>query len=218
MALAATANLLAEQPDVATSDRAPEERYSLAAANLGRAIELDPLSGFVWEQQARLHEATGALDQARADFRSSVQLNPASVDALAAFARLLALGGNLAEAEAMARDAVEHSPAPPPWYHGVPALLALRDGDLAKAIASAERYAEADRELGPILAIMAAQQSGDSAVVNRYLPQILDVASFRTGGVMPRLRQRVTDDGLMYSMRLALLEAGIPPAALSQSF
>ena len=151
MALAATANLMTEHgiPDLGESGD-PADRFRLAAAKLERAIGLDPISGFVWEQQARLHEAQGELAQARGDFRSAVQLNPASVDALAAYARLLAFDGNLAEAEAMAIDAAEGSPNPPPWYQGVPTLLALRDGDFAKAVASAELYAKADRELGPL--------------------------------------------------------------------
>ncbi|MGB3339624.1 MAG: hypothetical protein WBA73_20785 [Devosia sp.] len=218
--LAATSILVTEQGAAASTmgGQTSPEPLRVAAVNLERAIGLDPISGFVWEQQARLHEAQGALAMARADFSSSVQLNPASVDALAEYARLLALGGNLAQAEPMAREAAEASPNPPPWYQGVPALLALRDGDFARAIACAELYAEADHELGPILAIMAAQQSGDRAVVNRYLPQVLDMASFRAKGVLPRLRERIGDEMLMNSIRSALIQAGVPPTALIRSF
>lgn len=213
--LAAMASLLVERND---GEGTPAERLRQATEDLQEAIGLDPVSGFVWEQQARLHEGQGDLATARADFSSAVQLNGASVDALAAYARLLALGGNLAEAETMARDAAENSPDPPPWYQGVPALLALRDGDLATAIADAELYAKADRELGPILAIMAAQRAGDSDVVNRYLPQVLDVAVFRTEGVLPRLRHRIGDVALMDTIHAALVRAGVPPAALTGPF
>ena len=217
--LAATASLLAEQSGPAVdADGTVIDRLRAAGDSLQRAIGLEPISGFVWEQQARLHEAQGMFALSRADFSSSVQLNPASVDALAAYARLLALGGNLREAEHMARDAADGSPNPPPWYQGVPALLALRDGDFVQAITRAELYAEADRELGPILAIMAGQGAGDSAVVNRYLPQVLDVATFRAKGVLPRLRERISDDLLMDGIRLALVEAGVPAAALIGSF
>ena len=218
VALAAAAILQAEQPGVAEGDGSAIERHRLAAADLKRAIGLDPLSGFVWEQQARLHESVGELAEARADYSSSVQLNPASVDALAAYARLLALGGNLAEAETMARDAADGSPQPPPWYRGVPALLALRDGDFTRATAEAELYAQADPELGPILAIMAGQGSGDSDVVSRYLPQVLDVATFRAQGILSRLRERITDPVLMASIRSALVKAGVPTAALIRAF
>ncbi len=218
-ALAATASLVAERgsPSMAV-ETSLADRFRIAGVGLERAMDLDPISGFVWEQRARLREAQGALALARGDFASAVQLNPANADALAGFARILALGGSLSEAEPMARDAAEGTPNPPAWYHGVPALLALRDGDLARAIASAERYAEADRELGPILAIMAAQRAGDSAVVNRYLPQVLDVPAFRAKGVLPRLRERISDESLVESIRGALVEAGVPPQALMRAF
>jgi tetratricopeptide (TPR) repeat protein len=216
--LAAEAILLAEQPGAVEATGSAIDRQRVAAADLQRALELDPLSGFIWEQQARLHEAVGDLAQARADYSSSVQLNPASVDALAAYARLLAFGGDLTEAEAMAVDAVEGSPNPPAWYEGVPALLALRDGDFADATARAELYAAADSELGPILAIMAAQGSGDSAVVSRYLPQVLGVAAFRAQGILPRLRERISDRDLIDAIRAALVKAGVPTAALIRAF
>jgi tetratricopeptide (TPR) repeat protein/TolB-like protein len=216
--LAAEAILLAEQPGAVEGTGSAIDRQRVAAADLQHALELDPLSGFIWEQQARLHEAVGDLAQARADYSSSVQLNPASVDALAAYARLLAFGGDLAAAEAMAVEAVEGSPNPPAWYEGVPALLALRDGDFADATARAERYAAADSELGPILAIMAAQGSGDSAVVSRYLPQVLGVAAFRAQGILPRLRERISDLALIDAIRAALVRAGVPTAALIRAF
>lgn len=218
-ALAAIASLVVEQggPSLAR-ETSLAERFGIAEASLRRALSLDPVSGFVWEQQARLHQAQGMFNLARDDFASAIQLNPANADMLAGFARLLALGGRLTEAEFMARDAAERSPSPPPWYHGVPTLLALRDGELASAIQSAERYAEADRELGPILAIMAAQRAGDSAVVNRYLPQVLDVPAFRAKGVLPRLRERISDGELLASIRNALVTAGVPAQALVRGF
>ncbi|MHA6731916.1 tetratricopeptide repeat protein [Devosia sp. A369] len=215
MALAASASLLAEHP---SADASPAERLQLATISLEQAIGLNPISAFVWEQQGRLHDAQHDRIRARVDFSSSVQLNPANADALAAYARLLAFEGNLSEAEAMARDAAEQSPSPPPWYQGVPTLLALRDGDFASAIERAELYALADRELGPVLAIMAGQGAGDSAVVNRYLPQVLDVASFRARGVLPRLRERIGDNVLIEAIREALLAAGVPQAALTETF
>ena len=118
----------------------------------------------------------------------------------------------------MARDAVDGSPNPPAWYQGVPALLALRDGDYARATADAELYAQADPELGPILAIMAAQGSGDSAVISRYLPQVLDVATFRSQGVLTQLRRRIGDGVLLDQIRDALVRAGVPPLALIRAF
>lgn len=218
-ALAATASLVADyaSPEVSTL-ATPTARFRVAAAILERAIGLAPTSGFVWEQQARLLEQRGDVAGALAAFGSSIQLNPANADALAAYARLLALGGDLAGAEAMAREAVEDTPQPPAWYHGVPALLALRDQAHRVAIAHAERYAEADRELGPILAILAGQAAGDDAVVNRYLPQVLEVAAFRSRGVLPQLRDRISDQALMEQIRAGLTAAGVPPEALVGGF
>lgn len=218
VALAATASLTAEAVRPGSgAGNAPTDRQRIAGATLEQAIGLDPISSFVWEQQARLHEGRRELTMARSDFSSAIQLNQANVDALAAYARLLAFDGNLAGAEVMAVDAAA-SPNPPAWYLGVPALLALRNGEFTAAISSAELYAQADRELGPILAIMAAQGSGDGAVVNRYLPQVLDVAAFRAQGVLPRLRERITDNQLMDAIRSALLQAGVPPTALIRAF
>lgn len=219
VALAADASLIAEYVDPATAaDIAPADRFRMAQTSLSRAIGLNPVSGFIWEQQARLHEEQGMLALAQADFASAVQLNPANADALAAYARLLALAGYLDDAEQMAQDATELSPDPPPWYFGVPALLSLREGNYADAVVQAERYAEADRELGPVLAIMAAQASGDSAVVNRYLTEVLDMAAFRAKGVMPRLRERIGDDRLIDAIRSSLAEAGVPWASLTRPY
>ena len=216
--LAILASLTAEHMDVADTAGTRADRFRIAQTSLDRAIGLAPVSAFVWEQHARLREGMGQFIEARTDYGSSIQLNPANADALAAYARLLALGGNLTEAEAMALAAAEGTPDPPAWYHGVPTLIALRNGDYAKAIEYAERYAQADRELGPALAILAAQRAGDGAVVNRYLPQVLDVPGFRTRGVLTTLRERVEDDALMEQIRSGLVAAGVPPEALINGF
>ncbi|MCS6760174.1 MAG: tetratricopeptide repeat protein [Candidatus Devosia euplotis] len=157
------------------------EHLRAAAAVLDRAIGLSPVSAFIWEQHARLQQETGQFDNARTAYGSTIQLNPANADALAGYARLLAFGGNVAAAETMARDAAEGTPNPPDWYFGVPALLELRSGVHGQAIEYAVRYSQADHELEPILAILAGQRGGDGAIVNRYLVQVLDVASFRGG-------------------------------------
>ncbi|QQR37437.1 hypothetical protein JI749_07455 [Devosia oryziradicis] len=217
-ALAATGILLAEQPGAVDGTGSAIDRQRAATSDLERAMQLDPLSSFVWEQQAHLHEAVGDLARARAEYSSSLQLNPASVDALAAYARLLSLAGKLDEAEPLSIDAVQGSPNPPAWYQGVPTLLALRDGDFVAATASAELYAIADPELGPILAIMAGQGSGDSAVVGRYLPEVLGVPAFRAQGILPRLRERIEDEVLIGSIREALVRAGVPAAAMIRAF
>ena len=217
IALAASASLLAEM-GVSPAAITVEDRLRIASASLDQAITALPISSFVWEQQARLHESAGDLAGARAAYGSAIQLNPANTDALAAFARLLALNGQLAMAEQLSAQAVYGSPEPPAWYFAVPVLQAMQRGDLAGAVDAAERYAEADRELGPVLAVMAAQRGKDDATVNRYLPQILELPSFRAAGVLPTLRKRITDRALIDQIRVALLAAGVPNDALTLPF
>lgn len=217
--LAITASLLAEQPsDPAGETMSRDKRLQLAGASLDRAIGLSPVDAFLWEQHARLSQEMGDFDRAQAEYDSALQLNPANADALASYARLLAFGGNAAAAETMARDATDGTPNPPDWYFGVPALLALRSGSFDQAIEDSVRYAQADHELGPILAILAGQRGGDNTIVNRYLAQVLDVASFRTSGVLPRLRERVQDEALLEQIRGSLTAAGVPPPALNGAF
>ncbi|ODT82977.1 MAG: hypothetical protein ABS76_05485 [Pelagibacterium sp. SCN 64-44] len=220
VAQAAMGSLIADgflAPPVAEEGE-PDARLAAAETHIGAAVHLAPVSSFVWEQRARLYEAEGARRQARDAYSSAIQLNSANSDGLAGFALLLALGGELAEAEVPARQALEESDSPPGWYHGVPALIALRRGDTAAAVEHAEIYARADRELGPILAILAGQGAGDSAMVSRYLPQVLDVPAFRAKGVVPRLGERIGDLVLIETIRTALTRAGMPPAALVQAF
>jgi tetratricopeptide (TPR) repeat protein len=213
-ALAAVASLVAETGSAAGT----VDSFRMAQTSIELAIAAAPVSAFVWEQQARLFEGMGEQERAESAFGSAVQLNPASADALAGYARLLAFDGNLEKAAGLAGQSVTATPNPPAWYFGVPALVALRDRDFPTAIAHAEVYAAADRELGPVLAIMAGQEAGDSAVVNRYLPQVLDVASFRGAGVLPQLRKRISDAGLLGRIGATLAAAGVPPAALNAAF
>jgi len=217
--LAMAASLLAEHALAPSGrDTAYAERMRLAETGLDRAISAAPVSAFIWEQHARLRQDMGQFERARTEYGSAIQLNPANGDALAAYARLLALGGNIAEAESMARYAADGTPNPPDWYFCVPALLALQAGDYAGAIAAAERYALADAELGPILAILAGQRSGDGDMVNRYLAQVLDLPSFRAVGVLPRLRERVQDKALLEQIQAALTAAGVPLKAINGAF
>ena len=217
--LAASASLMAEGISGADAPAlATEERIRISGAGLERAAQLAPTSGFVWEQQGRWLELQGRVGAASAAYASSIQLNPANADALAAFARLLALQGNLAEAEPLASAAIAGSPVPPPWYFCVPTLLALRDDRLPLAISNAQAYAIADPELGSVLAVTAASRAGNADVVNRYLPQVLEVAAFRASGILPQLRRRIGDEALLNEIGTALAAAGVPQGALTQPF
>ena len=218
-ALAAAAVLMNEgmaAVDAPLLERADRQRIS--AANMLRATELAPLSAFVWEQQGHWFELEAEVDAASAAYASSLQLNPANVDALAAAARLMALQGYLKEAEPLASRAMTGSVSPPSWYFAVPTLSALRGGHLQIAIANAQTYAMGDPELGSVLAVVAASRAGDAGVVNRYLPQVLEVGAFRTSGILPRLRQRIGDAVLLDEISASLLAAGVPRTALERPF
>ncbi|MBE7732448.1 hypothetical protein [Devosia faecipullorum] len=211
-ALAAKASLMAE---ISSADMPAEERFAEAERLLSLAIERAPVSGFVWEQRARLLQSMGLHDLAEAAYGTALQLNPADSDAIAARAMHLALLGRQDSAARLAERIIAESPAPPPWYYGVPVLEALRQSEYQKAVAYAGIYADADRELGPVLAVMAGQALGDTDIVNRYLPRVLDFADFRSHGVLTQLRQSISDEKLLREIRVALLSAGVPAAALN---
>lgn len=215
--LAAMASLTAELTRTSPSPVRAEELQE-AGDLITAALEIAPTNGFVWEQRARLHEWLGEHEAARSAYGSALQLNPASMDALAARARHLALIGQLAEAIPMAKRAIEGAPSPSRWYMAVPALEALSQGDYRQALQYAEIYSQSDRELGPILAILAAQGLADDEVVNLYLPRVLEVPSFRANGVLPRLRVRIADSGFIERIRKALGAAGVPEGALTRPF
>ena len=191
---------------------------SRAEGLLTQALSSDPTSAFVWEQLARMRLAAGAKERARTAFSSSLQLNPANSDALAAYALQLALSGELGEAAAKAQDALDSTDDPPDWYFGAPALEALRQGDAELAADYAQSYARADRELGPILAIIAGQRASEPAIVNRYVAQVLEVPAFRVAGVLPRLGERISDPALIEQARIALLAAGVSQASLVSGY
>ncbi|MFD2646917.1 tetratricopeptide repeat protein [Devosia albogilva] len=219
MVLAAMASLTAEYASPEVSPLETEaDRVRLAADLLERALRLDATNAFVWQQRGWLRERTGDLEGALADYKSALQLNPADGDALAANARALAFAGRVVEAEPTATGSVRMTPDPPAWYFGAPALIELRRGANALALRYAEAYVPADRELGPIIAILAGRGVGSSTAVDRYLPQVLEWPAFRAEGVLPRLRQRISDETLLEQIRSGLLAAGVPAAALEEPF
>lgn len=215
--LAAMASLTAE---LTRSTRSPErdEELRLASDLITAALEIAPTNGFVWEQRARLYEWQGEHLPAESAYGTALQLNPASMDALAAWARHLALMGRLAEAIPMAQRAIDGAPSPPRWYMAVPTLKALSQSDFEQALQYSEIYSQSDRELGPILAILAAQGLDDAEVVNLYLPRVLEVPSYRAMGILPRLRERIADRGFIEIIRKALKAAGVPDAVLIRPF
>ncbi|WP_157959741.1 hypothetical protein [Devosia submarina] len=217
-ALAMSASLAAENLPPASTEAERREIIDRALSDLNRAIQLNPVSSFVWEQRARLQELRGEHIMALSDYGSSTQLNPANTSAMAALARLLLFIGWNAEVRPLAMEALSGAPEPPAWYHGAPAALALLDRNFNQATKLAERYATVDREIGLVLMIAAAQGAGNSALVNRHLPTLLSLPSFRRVGILPRLQLRITNEALLEAIRQGLLAAGVPPASLDKPF
>lgn len=219
IALAAVASLTAEASDAGqSSPTAQLDLYRQATEMLTEAVRILPTSSFVWEQRARLHEVLGEHALAEAAYGTALQSNPANLDALAAHARHMAFIGQLDQAIPLAQLALDAYTIIPDWYYGVPALAAIRVGDFVKASRYAEIYAHSDREMGPILTLMAAEGAGDAARVARELPRVLEVQSFRNVGIVTQLRRRITDRALLDRIRMALIDAGIPPLSLVTAY
>lgn len=219
IALAAVASLTAEGTDSGRpSPTAQLDRYRVANEMLSEAVRILPTSSFVWEQRARLHEVLGEHGLAEAAYGTALQSNPSNMDALAAHARHMAFMGQLDQAVPLAQRALDAYTIIPDWYYGVPTLLAIRERDFGKAARYADIYARADREMGPVLAILAAEGAGDDAQVARQLPRVLDVPTFRSVGIVTQLRRRITDTALLDRIRVALTDAGVPPLSLVTAY
>lgn len=219
--IAARASLLAEAPVAAGWNSAEQiERYLEAEAMLTAALQAAPTSSFVWEQQARLHEARGQHDEAESAYSTSLQLNTANIDGTAAHGWHLALIGQLDPAIVLAERALISVPASeaPDWFQCVPAMAALRQHAFQRAQRLALQCGRADREIGPMITLLAADQSGDAAALGHALPLILDVSSFRSSGVMTRLEHRITDAALLSQIEDALRKAGVPERNLTSAF
>lgn len=219
--LAARASLLAETPlEGQLNAEKQAERFAEAEALLAQALQASPTSSFVWEQRARLHEALGQHDFAESDYGTALQLNTANIDGTAAHARHLALIGQLDRARALAQRAIDAVPPleVPDWFQCVPAMAALEDKAFAKAQRLALECGRVDTELGAVLSILIAQGAGDVAMVGQVLPTLLEVASFRSAGIMTRLRHRITDQALLGRIEVALLNAGVPDKSLDSAY
>ncbi len=191
-------------------------RYADARTMLEQALRKAPTSSFVWEQQARLYEATGEHDDAQAAYSTALQLNTANIDAAAASARHMSLIGQLAEAIPIAQRAIDAVPAleVPDWYFCVPAMAALVDNAFQQSERWALRCGRVDAGLGSILVLLAAEGANDVSMIGQALSGILEVPDFRTSGIMTRLERRITDPVLLDQAENALRKAGVPERSL----
>lgn len=219
--LAARASLVAEaagEPIGSTADQL--DRFRRANGLIEEAVRLSPTNAFVWEQRARIQEELGMHELAEAAYGMSLQLNVSGIDSNAAHARHMALIGQLDEAVPIAETMIDvlRPALVPDWFYCVPALDALRQEDFSETLGFAERCAHADAELGPILALLAAQGLDDRAMVAQQLSRVLEVGSFRSGGIVTRMRRRITDEALLGKMRAGLAEAGVPALSLVSAY
>lgn len=215
--IAGMASLIAE--GVGEGDNALltlDDRLAEADELMDRAVLADPTSSFVWEQRARLDEMLGLHDIAESAYGTALQINPSNIDAMAAHARHLALIGRLDAATRAAQRAISSVPQTqiPDWYYCVPSMAALYEAEYHRALSYADRCARSDVELGSILALLAAQGTGDAGVVDRQLPRVLEVPSFRQAGILPRMRERATDLALIERIATGLRQAGVPESSL----
>ncbi len=215
-AMAVGAILLAAEPEA--NDDMALSQLAKATEQMQSAVQLAPVSGLVWGLQGELFERQGARQQARNSYASALQLNPADADVIARFARLVALDGNLDSALEMSDEAIKQAPRPTAWYFCVPTLAALRAANFELALSNAKQYAEADKELGPVLAVLAALGAGNASAVNRYLLQVLETPRFRAGGIIPVLGHQIADEALLVAIADGLKRAGVSPSALAGAF
>jgi tetratricopeptide (TPR) repeat protein len=218
LALAMRGGVLLDDTMATQPLRPDPEPMAEAGRLLARAVELDPTSSLVWQEYARYLERVGRSGEAEAAYASALQLNPANLDAEAAYARMLLLRGESPRGTALAMDVLTHAVLPPHWYYAAPAVNALRTGNDAAAIESAEKLVAGDAELASAIATVAAFRSGAEDVLNRYFAQLLDVTRFRRFGILPVLRQRIPDTALVDEIATQLKQAGVADEALNGSF
>ena len=194
---------------------ADPEPIAEAGRQIEQALKLAPTSSPVWREYALFLEATRRFGEAEDAFVSALQLNPSNVDAVAGYGLLLSLRGASEKGEMLAAEALRRSISPPYWYHEAPAVNALRNGENAEALAQAEALEAGDPELASVIATVAAHRLGNQDMLNRYIAQLLEVTRFRRFGILPVVRQRISDDDLVTEIARELADAGIDQAALN---
>jgi TolB-like protein len=185
------------------------------ADQFAAALASAPTSSFVWELYARYLEVQGRTDAAGNAFSSALQLNPANLDAKAAYARMLVLGGPSVQGLQLAQQALVAEGAAPPWYHVALAVQALRDRDDVQAMLQASLVERTDTELASVIAAVAARRQNAETALNRALAQLLEVTRFKRFGILPVLRQRITDAPLVAMIAEGLAAAGVTEAQLN---
>lgn len=227
--------LLAQQPDlplalaaeawlegrVIYNGASPADRMDIALAKPAeiaqRAVRLAPESSFAHEQLAGIQNWQENYETAQRNYAIALGFEPLNTDARANYAITLARVGDWDEAAQQSVFAIADTPTPSPWYHFLPALIALRDGRLEQAVEQGRLAAPAG-ELGPIVALAAAGLSGNQPVIDDFGPRVMSMEALRRYGVMPWLRIRIKDQQVLTLLADGLGAAGIPASALTAQF
>ena len=112
---------LNERADFPALDRAMETAL--------RAVSFDPDNAMAYQFLALIHYHRRDLAEFRIAAARAVELNPGHADVLADLGHCYALAGEWERGLAMIERALEISPVHPGWYHNMPAIRLLLDGD-----------------------------------------------------------------------------------------
>lgn len=227
--------LLAQQPDlplalaalawlrgrVIYNGAGPDDRMDVAMAGPAemaeRARRLAPESSFAHEQLASIQSWQENFQTAQRNYAIALGFEPLNTDARAGYAITLARLGNWDEAAQQARFAIADAPSPSPWYHSIPALIALREDRLQQAIKDG-RIAARGSELGAIVALAAGGLAGDTQAIADFEPRVMSTETLRRLGILPWLGIRIKDEGTLTKIAAGLRAAGIPESALTAPF
>jgi tetratricopeptide (TPR) repeat protein len=198
----------------------PVDQPAFAAAvdRIAQAAARAPQNAFVQSLEARALAAERQYDVALPLFISALARDPADLDVRAAYGIALAGSGNWTQGAVEARDALTSAPFPPPWYFQVPMLDAYRQGRWNAAIAAAQSYSPANRQLAAALAVAAGIRAKRDAIVEQYIGAVLSNPQFKANGILTRLADTVTDPALLAAIGDGLTLAGIPQADMRHPF
>ncbi|MCD7060340.1 tetratricopeptide repeat protein [Pelagibacterium xiamenense] len=198
----------------------PEAQDLLVQAETQGAQAADhmPTSAFVWAQYAHVASVTGDHLAARDRYNTALQLNPADVNVLAHFAIVLAQMNNWAPALEHANAALAAEDDPPPRFHFVPALWALRNGEYDTALSHAREMVRAYPSFGAAVMVAIGGQTRDSAIIDTYLSRLLALESYRRLGILPALRQMTGDPAVLLELSNGISQAGVPLDRLVNPF
>jgi tetratricopeptide (TPR) repeat protein len=197
---------------------ASQPEFDAATVQIARAAALAPEDAFVQSLKARALAADRQYAAALPLFVAALGLDPADLDLRAAYAIALVGSGNWTQGVVEARDALTSAPFPPPWYFQVPMLDAYRQGNWDAAIAAAQSYSPANRQVAAALAVAAGVRAKRKDIVQQYLGAVLSNPQFKIAGILTRLADTVTDPPLLAAIGDGLTLAGIPQADMRHSF